>query len=96
MGNRERIAVPSRPPSFGRSPDRRASAARRGYDREWEEIRADQIAWEPWCQRCGAPASHADHIRPRRQFANRAAADLPNNLQSLCASCHSSKTASGL
>jgi 5-methylcytosine-specific restriction protein A len=40
------------------------------------------------CQDCGAPATDADHIRPRSQGGT----DEPANLRALCAPCHASRT----
>ena len=48
------------------------------------------MAREPLCEECGKPATDVDHIVPR----SRGGAPFdPANLQSLCASCHSAKTA---
>ena len=62
----------------------------------WGKLRADQLLREPWCRECAAKgyrqrAEDVDHIRPHRgdweTFSD------PGNLQSLCHSCHSRKTA---
>ena len=62
---------------------------------EWPKLRADQLAREPFCRECAAQgnrvrATEVDHIRPHcgdlRLFLD------PDNLQSLCHSCHSRKT----
>lgn len=67
---------------------RRPSARARGYTKAWEKARADFLATNPRCARCGSLASVVDHIRPhrgdRRLFWDR------TNWQPLCASCHSS------
>jgi 5-methylcytosine-specific restriction enzyme A len=69
----------------------------RFYNREpWVSLRRAHITKYPLCAECHRQgrlkaASHVDHIVPRRQ-APRLAYD-PSNLQSLCASCHSKKTA---
>lgn len=62
-----------------------------------DKLRPDQLMREPFCRACAARglrvrATDVDHIVPHRGdwalFAN------PANLQSLCHSCHSRKTAS--
>ena len=80
-------------PSSGRSDPK---PWHRMYKRpEWPRLRAAQLAREPFCRECAAVgireyATEVDHIRPHR-------GDLklfldPDNLQSLCHSCHSRKT----
>ena len=73
-----------------------SKAWHRLYDRpEWDRLRTDQLAREPFCRECAAlgrrtRATEVDHITPHRGslqlFLNR------DNLQSLCHSCHSRKT----
>lgn len=74
----------------------RASAASRGYDAAWRRLRKRQLQLEPVCRSCKrdgllTPATEVDHVVP--------IADAPDrrldasNLQSLCHSCHSTKTA---
>lgn len=62
----------------------------------WRQLRAAQLLREPWCRDCAERgvrqrATDVDHITPHRGswelFAD------PENLQSLCHSCHSRKTA---
>lgn len=87
----------------------RASARARGYTRRWEHVRRSFLQQYPLCgdrpgpptgdsqcQRDGwlVPGQHVDHIVPVRQALDRLY-DW-ENLQSLCASCHSKKTARGL
>ena len=58
----------------------------------WRRFRAGILRHRPICEvpGCGIAASHVDHIIPRR----RGGADFdPANVQALCASCHSAKTA---
>lgn len=74
--------------------DTRGSAASRGYDARWRRIRARHLASHPLCVDClkhgrTEAAHHVDHIIPLRKGGTHAA----GNLQSLCASCHSRKTA---
>lgn len=51
------------------------------------------------CQRCGRTQEEngqrlsVDHIRPWRSFSDKAIANEPSNLTSLCRSCHAQKTA---
>lgn len=65
---------------------KRPGARLRGYDREWEKLRADFLAANPSC-RCGARASLVDHKTPIRAAPHRRLD--PTNLQSLCTPCHS-------
>lgn len=71
------------------APDLRASAARRGYDRRWREIRAAHLARHPACVDCRAivPSPHVDHVdgNPRNRRAS--------NLATRCPPCHARKTA---
>jgi len=59
---------------------------------EWRRFRARILRQRPRCEvaGCGAAARHLDHRVPIR--AGGAALD-PMNVQALCASCHSRKTA---
>lgn len=68
-----------------------ANRARLYGTAEWRRLRADQLAREPWCD-CGRKATVADHDTPHRGdpelFFD------PNNLVSMCSSCHGRKSAS--
>ena len=58
---------------------------------EWRATRKAKLRRDPICQspQCSRKATHVDHIKSRR----RGGPDLdPNNLQSLCHSCHNAKT----
>jgi 5-methylcytosine-specific restriction protein A len=71
----------------------RPSAAARGYDSEWKRIRNAHIEQEPHCRMCLArgrvvPATVVDH----RLAIMDGGDHNPENLQSLCTSCHRSKT----
>ena len=66
------------------------------YRKDWKIIRKTQLMKEPFCRECRragriVPATDVDHIVPHR-------GDLKlfysaDNLQSLCHTCHSRKTA---
>lgn len=68
---------------------RRPSAAARGYGRRWQRLRKMFLRANPLCVECGAAASEVDHIIPLRQGGS----NRWDNLQALCKSCHSRKTA---
>lgn len=62
----------------------------------WKQLRSEQLLREPWCRECAARgirtrATDVDHARDHKGdwavFADE------KNLQSLCHSCHSRKTA---
>lgn len=62
----------------------------------WKHLRSEQLLREPWCRECARRgirrrATDVDHIRDHKGdwtvFSDEA------NLQSLCHSCHSRKTA---
>lgn len=73
----------------------RGSSRDRGYDRDWEKVRAEHIAEHPlcvWCENKGLTVAVeiVDHIipitvRPDLRLEG-------SNLQSLCRSCHGIKT----
>ena len=64
----------------------RGTAAERGYDFRWREIRDQFLADHPLCAQCGnAPATVAHHVVRKRDGGS----DDPSNLLALCASCHS-------
>ena len=73
---------------------RRGSAASRGYDRRWQRLRTMVLASSPLCVMCLAenrvtPATEVDHIRPLADGGDHS----EDNLQPLCKSHHSRKTA---
>lgn len=72
----------------------RLSPSARGYDRAWQRIRQRILSTNPLCAHCRADgrvtlATEVDHIVPLREGGTHD----DNNLQPLCKSCHSSKTA---
>lgn len=78
-----------------RTVDQRESASRRGYDARWRRIRLMHLRQHPLCANPDqlpahiVPATDVDHIVPLADGGSSA----PENLQSLCHSCHSRKTA---
>lgn len=78
--------------------ERRDSAARRGYDRQWRKTRERVLSRQPLCVDCEAagrvtPATEVHHavklrIAPERKH-DRA------NLVPLCSECHAKRTARG-
>jgi 5-methylcytosine-specific restriction protein A len=100
--------MPNRPPIF-RAPgtrteaerkrefdQRRATARQRGYTDAWDRAAKLYLFEHPLCVLCARQGRHTaatqvDHIKPHR--GNTALFSDPENWQSLCASCHSRKTA---
>jgi 5-methylcytosine-specific restriction protein A len=96
--------MPYRMPAFV-SPEMRAAraardktrpnAAQRGYcSKGWRSLRKQALLRDAWrCRDCGkvciGPEAHVDHIVPKSQGG----ADTLENCQTLCISCHSTKTA---
>ena len=90
--------------------EERRSAYQRGYTKRWEkEARAfkaryplcgmRQGGWPPVMSRCHlerrtTPADVVDHVEPHR--GDMALFWDTHNWQSLCATCHNSKTKAGL
>lgn len=72
-----------------RSTAPRPSSAALGYDRAWREISTSYRREHPRCEvpECPAPSAHVDHIDNDRDNVSE------SNLQALCVSCHSHKTA---
>lgn len=72
-------------------PIERPSSHSMGYDAEWRSKRAMVLRNSPFCavRGCRERASHVDHIKPhvKGQFHDM------RNLQALCHSHHSQKTA---
>src|SRR5215470_4282063 len=57
----------------------------------WRKLRARFLGLHPVCRYCGAEARHVDHVQPVRSRPDLAL--VWENLQALCPSCHSMKTA---
>ena len=79
----------------------RPSARARGYDADWERLRAQHLAAHPACARCGlaGAAMAVDHKTPHRGHGDPLRL-APGNLQTLCGvktpggcGAHSRKTA---
>lgn len=97
------VATGSRCPQHQRQADqqrnqqidaKRGTPAQRGYDSRWRRIRMMQLRQHPLCVECArqgltVPATDVDHIQPLAEGGTHAF----DNLQSLCHSCHSKKTA---
>lgn len=75
--------------SPGQNAKQRPKTADRGYGYRWQQKRAEHLRKHPTCVHCGAQATQVDHITPLR----RGGTNDEGNLQSLCHSCHSKKTA---
>ena len=63
---------------------------------DWKTLRSEQLLREPWCRECAqhgirTRATDVDHIRDHK--GDWAVFIDASNLQSLCHSCHSRKTA---
>lgn len=71
-----------------RARDTRPSAARRGYDGKWRQIRAAFLKRYPDCVVCGEPAQEVDHIVALEAGGS----NEWSNLQAMCKSHHSQKT----
>jgi 5-methylcytosine-specific restriction enzyme A len=90
----ERLAA-WRAEQLRRNPNQKLSARARGYDRDWDKLRAAILAEEPLCRECARhgiehPAQTLDHVIPIRNAPERRLD--PTNLQPLCCPCHRAKT----
>jgi 5-methylcytosine-specific restriction protein A len=74
-----------------RQDEARGSAGDRGYGAAWRVTRARILKRDPFCRApgCHEPTTDVDHIIPRRQGGT----DADDNLQGLCHTHHSGKTA---
>lgn len=71
-----------------RSDKRRPSSSARGYTGKWDKARDGFLRQNPWCRRCGKPATVVDHIVPHR--GDQKLFWDKSNWQPLCTNCHSS------
>ena len=60
------------------------------HSREWRRVRGLKLSRDPLCVMCGRPAKIVDHIKEISDGGCKLCLD---NLQSMCVSCHNSKTA---
>jgi HNH endonuclease len=67
-------------------PAARLAARRRGYDRQWQKLRAQHLQKHPYCVVCGKSGQHVDHIETLRTNPKRRLD--PTNLQTLCEMHH--------
>jgi len=68
----------------------RPPSSQRGYGGSWRKLRAMVLNEQPICQHCRREAAtEVDHIVP----LSRGGENTMENLQGLCKSCHSRKTA---
>lgn len=59
------------------------------YGHKWRKLRRQVLNEEPFCRICDQPANEVDHVTPLARGGTNDRA----NLQALCKSCHSRKTA---
>jgi 5-methylcytosine-specific restriction enzyme A len=76
------------------SAEHRPHAAQRGYDALWRKLRVIYLREHPLCVHCQqhgmiVAATEVDHIIAKRNGGS----NDDDNLQALCKSCHSKKTA---
>ena len=74
---------------LSRQPDTRPSAAARGYDAKWRYIRAQFLKAHSQCVVCGEQATEVDHVVPLADGGTH----QWSNLQAMCKTHHSQKTA---
>lgn len=79
--------------AFGAKPkplsEKRAASKRVYNSTTWQRLRLMHIAGSPLCVECGGYGEQVDHIVPISRGGEKFD---PANLQTLCASCHASKT----
>ena len=68
----------------------RGTTTQRGYGTSWQRLRREHLMRQPACVACGSTQRlNVDHIVPLA----RGGTNDTSNLQTLCAACHSTKTA---
>ena len=102
MPNRPQVHRPAHlpPPEQARRQydDWRGSSSARGYDRDWQKVRAAKLAEEPLCRTCMAQGrvTEATEVHHEQPISERRDLRLtPSNLISLCHPCHSGIEARG-
>ncbi len=90
--------MPNRPPTHKPVPSSgkadRPSASKLGYGRTWQRVRLYYLAGHPLCELCNkrgelTPATQVHHlVIPIGEDGH----SREDNLQALCASCHSKET----
>lgn len=80
---------------YKRNDERRKETADKYNSKQWKVFRQIQLSKHPICAGCKSrgiitPAQHVDHVFPWMQIGEHAF--IHNIYQSLCQSCHSSKT----
>ena len=70
---------------------RRGSSASQGYDARWRKARKIFLNEHPFCNVCGRVATVVDHIKPHK--GNMVLFWDRSNWQSMCKTCHDTKTA---
>ena len=77
---------------------KRESACKRGYDRQWRNVRKAKLDQDPLCEDClkneiSTPAKEVHHIR-KIIHAPELRLEI-DNLMSLCERCHDIRSARG-
>lgn len=86
---------PDHPRNWGKQDKKRGNRHERGYGNDWVRLRGEVMLRDKGlCQPCKSqarytPAAEVDHIVPKAQGGT----DDRANLQAICRSCHSLKTA---
>ena len=76
----------------------RGSPRERGYDHHFEASRAQLLAGQPKCVRCGIRPATVAHHRPTRKRLVAMGVPDPDAvvfLEPLCAACHAGETGAG-
>lgn len=96
--------MPNHPPSNKISKlktkvvENRPNAGERGYDNSWRKVRKHHLLYNPLCVDClknglYTPGNEVHHIHKLADYPH--LRDDPNNLMTLCKSCHSIRTSRG-